>query len=283
MTYEKRVRIFTHNAHHPILGYTRLILRLYMKIRFLGTNGWYSTPTGDTPCILIETNEQYIVLDAGNGIYKLDRYITENKPISLFISHFHLDHTSGLHTLPKFAFPQGIDVYIGKGRTDDFKTLVRPPFTIGFEQRPENIGQLQTSIRLHELSETGEYIPFLAMALPQHHAYVDHGYRIEVEGKTIAYTGDCGFTEQAKALAKDADLLICECSNKINETPDTWGHLDPVLAATLAKESGVKQLLLTHFNAAIYPTLEDRIWAEDEAKKIFHNTTAARDGMECTV
>jgi len=70
-----------------------------MKIVFLGTNGWYTTPTGNTPCILIDSKDQYVVFDAGNGIYKLDKYITEDKPISLFITHFHLDHVSGLHTL----------------------------------------------------------------------------------------------------------------------------------------------------------------------------------------
>jgi len=104
-----------------------------MKITFLGTNGWYSSSTGDTPCILIDSKDQYVILDAGNGIYKLDNHISENKPISLFISHFHIDHISGLHTLNKFKFKQGIDVYVGKGRTKDFETIVNPPFTVGYK------------------------------------------------------------------------------------------------------------------------------------------------------
>ena len=115
-----------------------------MKITFLGTNGWYSSPTGDTPCILIDAKDQYIVLDAGNGIYKLDQYIKEDKPILLFISHFHIDHVSGLHILAKFDFKQGIDVYIGKGRTKDFETLVNPPFTLGYKPKPENVINLKT-------------------------------------------------------------------------------------------------------------------------------------------
>jgi ribonuclease Z len=248
-----------------------------MKIVFLGTNGWYSTPTGDTPCILIETKDQYLVLDAGNGIYKLDNYIKEDKPISMFISHFHIDHTSGLHTLAKFRFNQGIDAYVGTGRSKDFKTLVNPPFTIGYLQNPNNIDNLKTEIRLHELSENGQNIPFKAKAIKQHHAYIDHGYRFELEGKIIAYTGDCGFTDQTIMLAKDADLLICECSNKKSPNPDLWGHFDPIQAATLAKESGVKKLILTHFGIKYYQKMEDRKWAENEAKKIFPNTTAATD------
>src|SRR3989344_493692 len=251
-----------------------------MKIIFLGTNGWYSSPSGDTHCILIDTKDQYIVLDAGNGIYKLDEYIKEDKPIFLFISHFHIDHTSGLHTLAKFNFKQGIDVYVGKGRSKDFKTLVNPPFTIGYKPRPDNIGHLKTEIRLHELSEEGENIPFKAWAIKQHHAYIDHGYRFEIEGKTIAYTGDCGFTDASRKLAKNADLLICECANKKTADPDPWGHFDPTQAATLARESGVKQLILTHFGAHLFTTLTDRKLAEKEAKKIFPKTIAATDGFE---
>ncbi|MBU4016301.1 MBL fold metallo-hydrolase [Patescibacteria group bacterium] len=252
-----------------------------MKITFLGTNGWYSTPTGDTPCILIDATDQYVILDAGNGIYKLEEFIKEDKPIALFISHFHIDHTSGLHTLVKFNFKQGIDVYVGAGRTKDFMTLVNPPFTIGYEKKPENILQQKTEIRLHELpEEKAVNLPYKVEAIKLHHGYIDHGYKFELEGKTIAYTGDCGFTDQAKKLAKGADLLICECSNKKTEQPDIWGHLDPFQAGGLAKESGVKQLILTHFGAHLFTTLEDREWAEREAKKIFPATISAIDGME---
>lgn len=251
-----------------------------MKITFLGTNGWYSSPTGDTPCIFIETKDQYVVLDAGNGLYKLDKYINSEKPITLFISHFHIDHVSGLHTLAKFDFKQGIDVYVGRGRSKDFETLVNPPFTIGFRPGPNNVGNLKTDIRLHELSESRENIPFPATALKQHHAYIDHGFRFELEDKTIAYTGDCGFTDATRELAQDADLLICECGNKKTDPQDSWGHFDPVQAATLAKEMGVKKLILNHFGADQYTTLDDRKWAENEARKIFPDTTAAQDGME---
>ena len=250
-----------------------------MKITFLGTNGWYSTPTGDTSCILIDTAKHYLVLDAGNGIYKLDQYIKEDKPISMFISHFHLDHVSGLHTLTKFAFKQGIDVYVGTDRSKDFETLVNPPYTIGYKPRPDNVGKLKTEIRLHELSEEGQNIPFKAYAIKQHHAYIDHGFRFELEGKTIAYTGDCGFTDKAIKLAKNSDLLISECAAK-DIPEEEWGHLNATQAATLAKESNVNQLILTHFGAHLYTSLNDRKLAETQAQKIFPRTIAAIDLFE---
>ncbi len=251
-----------------------------MKIIFLGTNGWYSSPTGDTACILIDSKEHYVILDAGSGFYKLNKYISAKKPISLFISHFHLDHVQGLNTLPIFNFEQGIDLYVGNGRLEDFERFVNPPFITGSEPKAEIIANLKTKIRLHELSGEEQMIPFKVRAIEQKHSYIDHGFRMILDGKTIVYTGDCGLTDAARELAQDADLLISECANKKTEHPDNSGHLDPVQAATLAKESNVKQLILTHFAANLYTSLKDRKWAEEEAKKIFPQTTATTDGME---
>jgi len=82
-----------------------------MKILFLGTNGWYDTNTGSTICGLVETRNAYFIFDAGNGLHRIDRCIKRNKPIYLFLSHYHLDHVVGLHIMNKFNFAQGVDVF----------------------------------------------------------------------------------------------------------------------------------------------------------------------------
>lgn len=250
-----------------------------MKVIFLGTNGWYSTPTGDTTSVLIDSKEGYIILDAGNGIYKLDKYIKDDKkPVYLFISHFHIDHTSGLQILSKFNFKQGLDVYMGSGRTKDFDIFVNPPFTLPYKPTSDGSPYIKTEIRLHEISEKVENIPFKTRAIEQVHLYRDHGFRFELEGKVISYSGDAGPSDQAKKLAKDADLFICECAEKSpNETP---GHFNATQAASLAKEENVKQMILMHFRADLFENLNDRKEAENEAKKIFPNTIAATDGFE---
>ncbi len=251
-----------------------------MKIIFLGTNGWYTNENGNTPCILIDSAEGYAILDAGNGFYKIGDYIKEPKPISLFISHFHIDHVSGLHTLGKFNFSKGIDVYVGPGRGKDFETLIHPPFTQGFKPGPENINNMPTAVRLHELTDGNHNINFPVNVIEQFHAYRDHGYRLTLEEKVIAYSGDCGITEASYKLADNADLLIHECSfYENNPNGKTWGHVTPEEAAQLAKDSGVKQLILTHFDPTQYTDLEHRKQAEKRAKEIFPETTAATDGF----
>jgi len=59
--------------------------------------------------------------------------------------------------------------------------------------------------------------------------------------------------------------------------------MDPKLAGNLALKSNVGQLILTHFGASLYRIIEDRKWAEEEARKIFPSSTAAKDGMEFTL
>lgn len=248
-----------------------------MKIVFLGTNGWYTTPTGNTACILIDSSKHYVIFDAGNGIYKIDKYITQRKPISLFVSHFHIDHVSGFHTLDKFNFSQGMDIYVGEGRKKDFERLVNPPFTIGIKSNPNNITNMKMEVRLHELKEGKHQLSFPLEVIEQYHAFGDHGYRVTLEGKTIAYSGDCGISKGSLPLAKNADLLIHECSFKASHPPNSWGHVGPLEAAQLAKDAGVKRLILTHFDASQY--MADRKEAEKAAQSIFPNTIAAEDEL----
>lgn len=254
-----------------------------MKIVFLGTNGWYTTPTGNTPCILIDSKTHYVIFDAGNGIYKIDRYITENKPIALFISHFHIDHISGFHTLAKFNFPQGIDVYFAKGRQKDFDVFANRPYTIGVKYEKENIAKLDTEVRLHELQVGNNTIGFPVEMHKMYHAFEDHGYKVTLEGKTIAYSGDTGVGPNSYLLAKNVDLLIHECSWVKTPKDDKWGHVDPLQAAKLAKDSGTKKLALTHFDASKYDSLGKRQEAEEKAKAVFPNTVAAQDEMILTI
>jgi ribonuclease BN (tRNA processing enzyme) len=73
-----------------------------VTVRFLGTSGWFDSPAGNTLSILLDAQPCPVVLDAGFGIAKLDRYLAEGSSATLLLSHFHLDHVAGLHVLAKF-------------------------------------------------------------------------------------------------------------------------------------------------------------------------------------
>lgn len=222
-----------------------------MEIIFLGTNGWYDTDTGNTICTLINTNKYHIILDAGNGIYKVDKYIQDDLPVYLFLSHFHLDHIEGLHILNKFRFKKGLRIYGQKGTKNALETIVNEPFTVPLSKLP-------FPIDICELSEGQYKIPFPLECRFLVHASPCLGYRFELDGRIIAYSPDTGVCENAVKLAKDADLLIAECSHKPGEESPQWPHLNPEEAAEIARQARAKRLALTHFDSGRYTTIQER-------------------------
>lgn len=244
-----------------------------MKIIFLGTNGWYDTKTGNTICTLLETKQYSIILDAGNGIYKLDKYIDFRKPAFLFLSHFHLDHIVGVHILTKFRFKSGLNIYGQKGTKKILNYLINQPFTVP-------LAKLPFKAKICEMSEGDYDLPFLVKAKFLNHSSHCLGYRFEFGQKKVVYCTDTGICENYKELAQDADLLITECTLKSGQKTPGWPHLTPKGGAKIAKDAGVKKLILTHFDSNIYQTLKERKEAEKIARTIFKNTTAAVDGLK---
>lgn len=247
-----------------------------MKITFLGTNGWYDTNTGNTISILVETEKAYIVFDAGNGIYKLDRFIKARKPVYLFLSHLHLDHIIGLHTLAKLVLPQGLQVVVPPPLKKDLQRFMRQPLTIPFNRLPHCRVKLQS---YHQAIKA----PFEIESYRLDHPSPCWGYRLTAEGKVLAYGPDTGLCNNLLKLAEQADVFISESSWLPGETHRGWTHLNPEQAAGVAKKARVKRLILTHFDASRYKELSDRKKAEQAARKIFRNTFAASDDQQVEI
>jgi ribonuclease BN (tRNA processing enzyme) len=243
-----------------------------MKIIFLGTNGWYDSDTGNTISVLLKTDEYNIVFDAGNGLYKLDRYLPENSDVYLFISHFHLDHIGGFHVLCKFASLKSLKIFGPEGMKEVVKTIISSPFTVPLEKLPYKT-------LIYELPEEKSEIPFRFETLPLLHSGLTLGFRVEIEGKVIAYCPDTGYCDNAVTLGRNADLLITECSLKPGQEIEGWPHLTPESAAKIAKDGGAKKLVLAHFSPTRFDTMGKRDEAAKDAGKIFNNTIAARDEM----
>lgn len=248
-----------------------------MKIHFLGTNGWYNSPTGETSCVLIDAREAYVILDAGNGFRKLDKLITNpEKPIYLFLSHFHLDHTYGFHVMPKMKWPQGLTIIGQKGSKKFLNILINTPWTCP-------IDKLNTKVKIEDVKpgRYGKPIPFECAFLV--HADPCMGYRLTLEGKVVTYLTDTGLCDAVVPLAQHADLLISECAWRVQNQYPGWPHLAPEDAATVALQAQVRQLALIHFDANGYPNFSDREDAEHRAKAIFANTRAMRDDAIITL
>jgi len=247
-----------------------------MEVIFLGTNGWYDTSIANAICVLVRTEKYDIVLDAGNGIYKLDKYVDGSRPVYLFLSHFHLDHIVGMHMLLKFRFKKGLVICGGKGARKNLNSILRRPFTVPLKK-------LRYKTTVLELPAQAGRLPFDLKCLPLVHADPVLGYRFELDGRILAYCTDTGYCANAVKLAKGADLLISECAHRPGETNPGWPHMNPESAAAFAGEAAVKRLALVHFGADRYPAMKDRVIAEKLARRTFRNTIASKDGLKLTV
>lgn len=94
-------------------------------------------------------------------------------------------------------------------------------------------------------------------------------------GQSFAYVMDTRPCENALKLAQNVDILLCEATFLETEAQQAheYMHMTAQQAAILARESGAKRLILTHFSQRYLGCTAHLT----EAKNIFPNTSAARD------
>ena len=97
-------------------------------------------------------------------------------------------------------------------------------------------------------------------------------------GRKIVYTGDSRSSRSLVELAKNADLLIHDCTfdDELAERAEEDGHSTPSQAAKTAKRAKVKRLILTHISAR-YKTPDLLL---KQASKGFSNVDVAEDFMK---
>jgi ribonuclease Z len=115
---------------------------------------------------------------------------------------------------------------------------------------------------------------------------LDDGRRISPEelvgpprpGRRVTLSGDSAPCESVRELARGADLLVHEATfgDDEQERARDTRHATAREAATIARDAGVRRLVLTHISAR-YSREAPELLAE--AREIFPETMVARDGM----
>lgn len=95
------------------------------------------------------------------------------------------------------------------------------------------------------------------------------------KGESIAIVIDTSYCQQAIEISRDARILLCESTyqEEHRDLAEKNYHLTAKQAATIAKEAGAKELVLTHFSARY----TNGKGFEKEAKEVFDNVQVAED------
>jgi ribonuclease Z len=101
-------------------------------------------------------------------------------------------------------------------------------------------------------------------------------------GRTVVITGDTRPCRATVDAARGADLLVHEAtfSDEEAERAVETGHATAREAAQVARDAGVRRLLLTHFSARYS---RDPAELEREARSVFAETLIGKDGTEVEV
>jgi ribonuclease Z len=101
-------------------------------------------------------------------------------------------------------------------------------------------------------------------------------------GRIVVISGDTRPCSATIEISRNADLLVHEATfgdEEAERALDT-GHSTAREAAQVAREAGVRRLLLTHFSARYS---REAIELEREARQVFLDTVVGKDGMEIDV
>jgi ribonuclease BN (tRNA processing enzyme) len=199
----------------------------------------------------MQVGSSKLLFDSGPGTMRrlLEAHTTIFEISHIFYSHFHPDHSSEFAPFI-FAtkYPDSrlrttpLTVAGGFGFLDFYEGL-KTAYGHWIELAPRQLNIIEFD---NQRTDSRKFEDFTVETAPVAHNPESIAFRVtDFDRSSAVYTGDTDYSETIIDLAKNTDLLICECA-----LPDRFrvkGHLTPSLAGDLATKAGVRQLVLTHF------------------------------------
>jgi phosphoribosyl 1,2-cyclic phosphodiesterase len=273
-----------------------------MRVRFWGVRG--STPTpqmenmgfgGNTSCIEVRSDaDAILIFDGGTGIRLLGKELEREfgeKPIRahIFFSHFHLDHIQGIPFFRPLYDSKNHFTFYFAGRRDANLVMDALAGMMANPYFPVNMSKLPCAREYVDLVEgTFTVADTKILVLPLNHPQGCVGYRIMQNNKVITYCTDVEHgmdwsDKNLKTLAGNADLFIVDSQYTPEELAEHegWGHSSWKQSINTATQAGVKNVVLYHHD----PYHEDSVVEEIlcNARKLYPNVVAAREGLEVTL
>jgi len=229
-----------------------------ITLKFLGSGDAFCSGGRFQTCFQVQIPDFNFFIDCGGtSLLAMKKNGVSSADVdAILLSHFHGDHYGGL---PSFL----IDAQYVSGRTKPLE-IMGPSGTrqrvLGLMENMypgTNLEKYNYEVILREYSQGAdvELGPLQLSAFEVIHApdSIPHGFRIQVQDKTIAFSGDTGWVDTIYDIETNADLFICECN--FFETEVSL-HIN---YQTLVKKLGrftSKQLILNHLGDEMLEKLD---------------------------
>jgi ribonuclease BN (tRNA processing enzyme) len=255
---------------------------------------------------VVLVNDLPYVVDCGGGVSR--QMVFANIPLAklrhVFLTHHHSDHNLEYGSLMYNAWVSGF-----KGRIDTYGPppiekitklfLETNAYDINIRIPDEGRPPLEPMIHPHEFSKGGLVVETENVKVTA--ALVNHppvepafAYRFDTPDRSIVFSGDTTPCEGLVKLAQGADVLVHEVIHKpslaklLARVPNADRLLEHIVAShtthidvgKVAKEAGVKTLVLTHFVPVDDPSMTDEMWTEGAKANFEGKVIVGKDLME---
>lgn len=276
------------------------------RLSFWGVRG--STPTvdpatwrygGNTPCLeLLAPDGTQFILDCGTGLRMLgnrpmDPRGTQAAEAHIFVTHYHWDHIQGIPFFAplysecnRFHFYSFRSKFLGPDSLKQvFETQMAYPYF------PVDISAMSAARRFSEVSDGDQYEIKATKVTARwlNHPQGCLGFRMETPAGTIVYATDNEpgvpkLDRSLQELAAGADIFVNDAQfspEQLATTRKGWGHSSWLEGVKIAKEAGVKHLVLFHHDPDSTDKVVDGILRK--ARDNFESVYAASEGMVMTL
>lgn len=199
---------------------------------------------------LVEAGDHTFLVDCGPSVLQgLKRACIDTARIDfVLLTHLHGDHFGGVPFLL-------LEYVYENPRTRPLE-IVGPP---GTEQRCRGLYEALYQriarepspypVRYRELQPapvTHESVRIAPFVVPHAEELTCFGYRLDVDGRSMLFSGDTGWTEELVARSQGVDLFICECTTYETQLDL---HLSYPEIARRAADFGCRRLVLSHLGS----------------------------------
>ena len=220
-----------------------------MRLTVIGSSPAWPNPGSAHSGYMLEADGSRVLLDCGPGVLGRLRESEEWPHVdAIVITHFHLDHWGDL-----VPWVWGSFYLATNGPVPKPDLWVQPGGTAYLTSLGERLGFPDMFERTFHLSEYPPDTPFpvgkLAVTATRvpHYTLQTYAFRVESEGRVLAYSGDSAPSAELVQAARDADLFVCEATLLRGELDgEPRGHLSLEEAIEAFEASGARRLLVTH-------------------------------------